>query len=268
MKTLRPPAILACLLLAGIACAQTINFSDKAGKMTLTRITSWSTRLNPGNILHFKALGHKLHGEWANLGLKVDADSIEGDAKRVGAVGTGSSLELQNATLTGGVHLVVDQKGQVVTMDCASAVIKSDGTVMNVTLEGGVIIDREAPATGEKLHATGSHGSAQVTMANGLGKATLFGPVTIDMNRKSTQATTTHVNAKAKKLDINRTADPSTIILTGDVVIQGNDPVIAGDIRASRAVILVDAKGNVIGIDADGDPGVMRFKERGKVGAA
>ena len=268
MKILKPPAFLACLLLVGAARAQTINFSDKAGKMTLTHISSWSTRLNPGNILHFKALGSKLHGEWETLGLKVDAGGIEGDAKRVGAVGNNSSLELQNATLTGGVHLVVNQKGQLVTMDCASAVIKSDGSVMNVTLEGGVTIDRDVPATGEKLHATGSRGTAQVTMANGLGKATLAGPVTIDMNRKSTQAATVHVNAKARKLDINRMADPSTIVLTGDVTIQGNDPAIAGDIRASRAVILVDAKGNVIGIDADGDPGVMRFKGRGKVGAA
>lgn len=257
MNVLKHAAVLLGLALPLGCLAQGITFTDSGGKMTLTNITSWSTRLGDAGTLHFKAAGNKLKGTWSGLGLTVNARAIEGDAKRVGG-----ALQLIRATVTGDVHMVAVRTNQTVTCDSASAVITADGDAMDVKLNGGVNLLSESSATGEITKASGADGTARIVPTLGLSAASLVGQVALDMTRK-TNAATTHVVAHSKRLDINRASDPPTMTLKGDVIVQGNDPVVAGEIRASSVVITMDAQGQPIGVDAEGDPGVMRFKQRG-----
>ncbi len=257
MKQLRLLMALACMAFVATAFGQKIKFSDKSGEMTLANIDNWSTRLTSPDTLHFRAMGNKLSGTWTNLGIAVTSRSIEGDAKRIG-----STLSLQKATLTGGVHVTVRRPKQIVDTDSSKANITSEGDQMVIHLEGGVVIDSRSLQTSETMHATGSSGNARITPTTGLGRATLRGPVAVEMTRKDVKGIT-RITSHSDRLDIDKMTDPATITLVGNVTLLGNDPVIAGDIRASRAVITLDANGQPVGMDAEGDPGVMKFKEKG-----
>lgn len=257
--------ILALVLLPICAFAQNtskIVFTDKSGEMVLDNISSISTRLTGQDMIHFRAVGHKLHGSWASLKMSLTAEAIEGDARR-----SSTGLMLQGATVSGGVHLTMNRGLQVITADSKSAVVTSSGDKMHVDMDGGVVIDSRNASAGESVHATGSTGSVTVSQANGMGNATLTDPVKVDMTRRLQGGAPAHLVARSKRLDINREASPATITLTGDVSIQGNDPALAGDLRAGKVIITLDDKGQPVGMDATGEPGVTRIKKRGRGGA-
>lgn len=257
MKHLKLPVWLLLSAAAAAARAQDLTFADKSGNMTIRHFSSWSTRLTGPDTIHFKASGKALEGQWVNDGLTIKAQTIEGDAQRVSG-----KLILKKAVATGGVHAVADKGNDHLTTDSAQATIEADGAALRLALDGGVTIDTNNPVSGSSSHTTGARANVRFEPPVGLSRATLFGPVRSDMKRRGTQGVPVTLTARCGRLEIDRRTNPSTITLIDDVRIEGSDPVLAGDIRATRAVITMDENGQPIGIDAEGEPGVARVRER------
>ncbi|MBI1756243.1 MAG: hypothetical protein HYR64_03950 [Fimbriimonas ginsengisoli] len=250
---------LAFLGATAVAFAQTrINFSDKSGNMTIRNFTSWSSRMGDKDHMHFKGAGKPLHGTWKEENVEVDCQQMEGDAQRLEG-----KFRLTHAVLTGSVKVVQIKGAQTVTSWSDTAVIDREGEVTRIELTGRSRMESQGPGKGESSSAKGDLG-ALVVGEQGLRTATLTGNVSLQMKRVGSDGQPLTLDGKCRRLDADLVSSPATLTLSGEVVLTGNNPAMAGDAHADKAVITLDADRQPVGIDLTGEPGQTRYSERGK----
>lgn len=249
--------ILIFLFAIGAAHAQNITFTDKAGKMVVRSIASWSTKLTDAKTIHFKAKGSPLSAAWPSQGLTVTANMIEGDAIR-----TDAGLVLKGAILSGKVHTVAIRAKQTITTDSETATITMEGAKTSIVLAGGVSIDSVSPEIGQTLHASATSGSLGLMDPKGLTTAMLEGEVHIKTMRRGNGIKPVTMTADCKRLDLDVSADPGLMTLTGNVKISGTEPALAGDIEASKVVITLDPNFQPTQVEATGEPGITHVRDR------
>lgn len=251
------------------------SFQDKSGNMFVKNLDAWRVERVDKATLRFTARaqsGKQLIAQWKAQGLTIEATTLKGTAK----LGAKSTMDLLSASMGGGTKTVstrpsADPQSKVPqTATILAQTADFDAAENTVTSPGALSLASHDPGTQQKFDAKGSRG--KVTLAKtGRGAvqgAVLEGPIemtlkgvreeTDEKTKKTVHAPYT-VTGKGGKLVYS--AAENTITLTGDVRISGDDPMFGGDIRASRAVITLDAKGEIASIDFDG-PGETVLKER------
>jgi lipopolysaccharide export system protein LptA len=250
------------------AAQASLVFRDKGGNMSIENYTSSSFDVKDGEYA-FVVSGKAVKGVWQTKGLVITTAKIEGTAIR-GAKG----LDLKQATMSGNVHVVVTQpstvKGsntnQTVRLTSNSATYTSSNS--NLVLLGEVRIKNTDKADARSMILTGS--SATVTLnlnakseADRVSYATVKGLVEFDLKgqRKETNSETKKVSVlpvyiKGHANLLTYSASERTLVLTGNVELDGSDPIFGSQIRGvDKAVVKLDAKWNVTHVDLTGNPG-------------
>lgn len=270
---MRIRVLLSLAVLASTALAaqdQPSRFVDKEGNMSLENVGPWQLRFPSRSTAGFRAAGFKggkLTGKWKGQGLTIVTTNLTGSA----AV-SGSSLTLKSATMEGGFTLTSTQGESVTTINGTSA--DYDAAKNEVETKSAVTINQKDNTRGTTMVAKGAGAKVNLNqMENGplkgVSELTLAGPVTMtitgqredeDPKTKKPRKLPFRLDAKGNKLVY--TASNREITLTGNVVVNGDDPVFGGDIRANRAVFVLTAAGEVESIDLDG-PGETEFRKQG-----
>ncbi|HMS56053.1 MAG TPA: hypothetical protein PKA27_11700 [Fimbriimonadaceae bacterium] len=252
------------------------SIKDAKGNMSITGIAN-ARQERKGNSLSFKAgsaEGHNLIGIWKSQGLRIESPRIDGTANLKEGVG----LELSEATMTGGVKVIAERPSSIVgakekqtaTITTPSATLDLGGN--KVTTKGSVTIVNDDPAANQKMVAKGTSGVIVLedvsTRRKAVKSATLEGPVSLDLTGQREEGEAGKPKRKIPYLVKGRAgrlvfdAVARTITLTGDVFVSSDDPVIGGDVRATKAVIELDEAGEVKAIDLSG-PGQTTYREKG-----
>ncbi len=248
--------------------AQGITFKDKAGNMELTGLSGWRAKQVDDNTIEFNGTGNPFVGKWKDQGLTLRAKTIKGTAKK-----KGNAFHLAEATLTGGIkgNIVRTENGVSRNNDftCAQAVYSADTNHLDLT--GGVTIVSTSASAPRSIRFTGPTVSATLyppeTKSNwAIKAATITGPVVVVIETVRTVKTgdktekrTVVINGRASKAVYDDVA--RTIVLSGGVHLDGDDNVVGGTVEASRAIISLSEKREVIGIELQGDPGRTTFHE-------
>lgn len=278
MKFWRVPL---CVLIACSAGARQVtresgSITDAKGNMSITGIANARQERN-GNSLSFKAAaadGKNLVGIWKSQGLRIEAPKIDGTASLKQGIG----LELSDATMSGGVKLVAERPSSVAgSKEKQTATISTPTAVFEmptsrITAKGSVTIVNSDPAASQNLTAKGSSGVITLedvtTKRKALKAATLEGPVTLDLRGVREESEQGKPKKKIPYVVTGRAgrmvfdAAARTITLTGDVFVSSDDPVLGGDVRATKAIIELDDAGEVKAIDLSG-PGQTTYREKG-----
>jgi lipopolysaccharide export system protein LptA len=199
--------------------------------------------------------------------LDVTCDKAEGDA---------TQKLLQEATLTGDVHMVITGKSsgkgtggvQKATVDGPSAHYVA--ATNNVHVTGPVVLHDDDTGISRTFHATGSSAdlrlSPQGSHGDPLRSGDLDGPVVTDINgfRKDNdnggKMTPYHIRTKSDHASFDYIA--RTLTLTGHVKVDSDDPTSLGSMVGIRnLVIQFNEDGSIAGSkgNAEEEPGVMTF---------
>lgn len=244
--------------------------------MSITGIANARQERNK-NSLTFRAAaveGKNLVGIWKSQGLRIEAPKIEGAASLKQGVG----LELSDATMSGGVKLVAERPSSVVgskekqTATITAPTATFEMPTNKITAKGNVTITNSDPAASQKLTAKGSSGvitlEDQTTKRKAIRTAVLEGPVSLDLHGVREESEDGKPKKKIPYVVTGRAgrmvfdAATRTITLKGDVFVSSDDPVLGGDVRATKAIIELDEAGEVKAIDLSG-PGQTTYREKG-----
>ena len=175
-------------------------------------------------------------------GLHITAQRVVGTA-----VPSGKETKIQKATATGGAHVVKTATTGVSTLTANQAVYQDRGNDALVTLTGSVVITSQDNAKHRSFNATGPNGTATLDpKASGKSKsslrtATLSGGVRVTMDDAKSPS---QYVATGNRLVLDNMVSPATITLTGGVTVTGK-----GTLSGERAVLRVNAKGEVVGFE-------------------
>lgn len=276
-ETLRKsPALLlsAALLAAAVAQnTQISTWSDTAGNMKIENWTSWRITKTGENTYDFKGSGSPFRGTWKEQGLMVLGKSVTGKTKKEpkGAMQLVAAevLGVQKATLT-----ETPKSGIVRTTELQSTTLQFNGETSTVTLPNPVTVISRSPAESQTLELHGS--SAKLILTPFDEKAEwpvkfgeVFGPVTMTLDtlervekkegEEPKPPKRIQVTAKASKVTFND-AD-RTIVLSGNVTLDGSDTVIGANVRCTKAVITLNAAREIVDIELTGNPGVTEMRD-------
>ncbi len=258
-----------------------IAFRDKAGNMTIRNYTGWSLDVVDANTIAFRGTGKPLMGSWTAQKLNMRANSANGTATK----NSKGVFELAVATFEGNVALDLKrqsaasetemqeihvQAGRATYTESEQKVVASGGVSVKSTDEPAKLTTTMSGPSAtiflSKLDAKGSSGvkSADVTggvkfSRTGVRKVGDGGP----SGTRKIELRSYKIQGRANRLEF-RDAE-RTITLIGDVQLNGNDVVLDGEVEANRAVIRLNASGDVVGIDLEGDPGKTTLRD-GKLG--
>jgi lipopolysaccharide export system protein LptA len=262
---------------------QRITFRDRAGDMEIRNGTSWFSQQLDENRISFGGKGRPIVAEWKKQGRYMESASIEGVASR----GAGGALSLVSATLSGGVVVRQTRQSansastipQVVKLASASAnyVAKDD----RWTLDGGVTATQTDEGARQNFTITGQAGavSLQTTGTSGpagaIREAAISGSVKLKLQSAQRAADpkdpqksvwqTRVVDGRADRIEFD--ASKRTLKLLGNVHIEGDDPVVFGELDATSATLTLDERGKPIRLELEGEPGVTHIKRRPGGGA-
>lgn len=269
---MRSKVIALALVASAFAIAQQdkpSSFKDKAGNMSLANVGPWQLRFPDRTTASFKASGFKggkLTGTWKSQGIQIVSVGLSGKAKV-----NGNQLTLESATMTGGYTMTSTKGESVSTVSGPSA--EYNAVEESVETVNPVHIVTSNAKTGSTMDAKGS--SAKVFLSKdqkgpleGVSSATMQGPIIMvltgtreEKDEKTGKVKTMPFRVDAKGSKMTYSAQARTITLTGNVVVNGDDPVFGGDIRANKAVITLTEKGEVESIDMDG-PGETVYRDK------
>lgn len=240
--------------------------------MSVTGWTSWrATKVGAAQI-EFVAKGKLITAEWRKQGLKATCTAIEGSARQEGA----SGYALNVATLSGGVKATVATFGNVTrTSRLSSESMTLRTSESKATLNGGVDFSTETPERFMRVTGTG----AQFILYT-LGQknefpvrsGTVSGPVSLAMRstEPGSDGKPQPVTAKGRADRLIFDDEARTVTLIGRVTLEGSGAAFAGDVRnASKVVLKLDDKRDVIEVEASGEPGETTIsREQGGTGGS
>lgn len=244
-------------LLASLAVAQG-TFSDDAANMRLTFSTWRATRVSD-TVTHFTVTGSPAVGTWKSQGMTMRARTIDGDLKQV----AGGKSILTKADLSGQMRTELTQldkgvrRNSVLTSDRAAFTGDEKTGTMNLT---GTVVATSALSNGMQwMQMTGTAGTFKLKIGSPqpLDSAEISGPVTLRLISKPKSnagaSETTDVTATGRKLTFNSGAQE--IELSGGVIVTGKAPTLMGKMQGERFRILLDDRGFVKEVYAEGNPG-------------
>lgn len=289
-QNLRPsPASVAALLVCvisgpglvlGAMQSRPITFKDKAGNMVVENLRSWKATLISDGKISFQGAGNPLKGTWKDQGLTVTASSIEGLAERFQLLkGTAvqdkpGAFRLKQAKISGDVVATIEQRSKsedrTTTLKCASIEYHADANTAN--LRGGVDILIKSPSNGQTFTMSGTSADLMTTPLGQtsewpLKSGTVEGPIKLRLDATVKDAAAARgtkqvvVTGTASRLTFND--ENRTMTLSGDVHLEGDDSVIGGTVDASKAVIRLNEKHEVIEVSFEGQPGRSTLRESG-----
>ncbi len=267
----------ACIAVQGVP--EKNSFQDKARNMVVRNIGGWRTeRADPKKkeLIQFfaKALPNKkLEATWKKQRILIIALSINGTMRY-----DGQTLELLSATMTGGVETTVARDSvepgakepQITKIDSPAASYEA-GTA-TLTASGGLTLTNTDKSAARSLTIRGANGTIGLTdvkaKATGIEDATINGPVTMEMtglrqekDPKTGKPIKVSYTVTGRSDKLVYSASKRTVTLTGNVIVTGDDPMLGGDLRATRAVLTLDADGELVSVDFDG-PGETVLKDK------
>ena len=251
-----------------------INLQDKAGNMEVRGGTSFIIEaIENSSKVKFIGKGNPIVAEWKKDGMLVESQNLEAIADRP-AVGR---YNVESAILQGAVHAKQKTNAQLVEIWSNDA----NYTASNETwdLNGNVRVEQSDSVKGTSSKMSGTKGTivlyarGEKTSPRGRIKtANVTGPVTFEVHSKrmvqvssnppKSELKPTVVTGKADRMDFDNVQ--GTVTLTGNVFISGDDPVVPGDMEATKATVFLDETGGVKRIELEGEPGVTRLKRPAK----
>lgn len=252
-----------------LASLQGIVFRDKAGNMSLENMKSWKGTKVDDNTMSFVGAGNPLRGQWKDQGLSLQqAIRIEGTAVRA----KGNVFRLEQASMSGSVIAVLRQQGsggeRTTTLKAESIVYTAEPSKAVIT--GGVDLKIHSPGISQTFNITGSSAVLDLVPLGEkasfpLSSGTIQGPVRfrLDGERKAAKGTSTAVVVTGNAAKLTYDDASLTMTLTGGVHLEGDDAVIGGTVDASKAVIRLNDKHEVIEVSFEGSPGKSTLRETG-----
>lgn len=257
-------AALAAVLI-GMAVVSTSGGQGKiVSKNEFIEYGSFNIKLLPDKKVRVVMLGDpRVIAKFENPRLDLNVSKFEGilfrDSKQ--------SLVVQEATFSGDVIATVTSPSAKTTSANQTAKIQSSlvnyiGSNSTFTSPGKLTIVRSDPAAGEVLTMSGNSGwlrtfSQRPAASAKLGfeAAELNGAVQfrlIDSLDENGKPQSSSIVGRADRATYDSKA--SRIVLTGNVHLEGDHPLMIGDINASKVELILDAKGEVEEIDVIGAP--------------
>jgi hypothetical protein len=259
------PLVLSALLLVGILMAAprqgTPKIEDAQGRaVEITNYTSWRAERTKNGLIRLtvRAANGKVTANWKLEGLRLEA-------KELVMLATQKDYRLISADLSGGISITsrrpstVAGETQTVDIDAPSASYTTAD--QKVEISGAFKVARTDSGTGEKMNASGSGGTVTLTprgtSKNGIQDALVRGPVIFSMvGRREEEGKKVNftLNGRGNRLTFNDAARQA--VLSGNVSLSGDDPTVAGNMTGiEKAVITLDAAGEIDSIDMEGNPG-------------
>jgi lipopolysaccharide export system protein LptA len=259
------PLVLSALLLVGILMAAprqgTPKIEDAQGRaVEITNYTSWRAERTKNGLIRLtvRAANGRVTANWKLEGLRLEA-------KELVMLATQKDYRLISADLSGGISITsrrpstVAGETQTVDIDAPSASYTTAD--QKVEISGAFKVARTDSGTGEKMNASGSGGTVTLTprgtTKNGIQDALVRGPVIFSMvGRREEEGKKVNftLNGRGNRLTFNDAARQA--VLSGNVSLSGDDPTVAGNMTGiEKAVITLDAAGEIDSIDMEGNPG-------------
>lgn len=276
--------VAACGLAAcALAMQQRITFRDRAGDMEIRNGSSWFSQQLDEERISFGGKGRPIIAEWKKQGRYMEAASIEGVVVR----GAGGALSLESATLSGGIVVrqtrpsanSVSSVPQIVKLTSASATYAAKEDLW--TLRGGVSATQTDEGARQSFSITGQTGSVAFRASGAAGPAGAIREASISdsvklklqsarqtpdpKDPKKTIWQTRTVDGRADRIEYDSAA--RTLKLIGNVHLEGDDPVILGELSAVSATLTLDERGKPVKLELEGDPGVTRIRRKPGGGA-
>lgn len=243
--------------------AKRILLVDKESNVEIVGYSGFNIKYLGKGRSSVTATGKPLVVNWTTQEMNLKTSRFVGTV----AQGEGRSLELESATLTG-VDMLLKRASAAAGSTAKQELVMTgeSGTYTASTstlkLLGGIKIERKDPAAEQSMTLTGASATI-ILYPNPLPKGArsamksgeVAGPVRIEVNSvrvEEGKKLASKIVATGNRLDLS---DPdSTMTLTGNVRITGNDPALMGDVTANKVTMKFDAKGNLEEIDAVGEP--------------
>jgi hypothetical protein len=243
-------AILAAAMTTALALPQGLSYSSATGNIEVHGSGGRVIQDLKAGVWRFDVTGQgsKVHAVIRDEGLEFFADRVQGvavpDPKKPG------SMNLKNATASGGVRVIKTATGTRTEMTGAVAKFAGSGKGGTLNLGGPVKLTNFSSANSQNLAASGS--SAIATLAAGgkkdlpLKTATLLGPVVIDASERNSKGGVDTVHVTGSRLDIDNTVKPAKLKLTGGVRMTSPQ---YGHFTGSQIVMTVNERGEVVSVD-------------------
>lgn len=255
----------ACIAIAAILSAQTANRGNKE----FYQFQSFNAKLVGEGKVRLTVVGSPLKADLRSQRISFTAAKFVGDV-----VQKKGAMEIVVADITGNVSMTAERPSsqkasegnQTVRFDTQS--VHFDGPAQVATFPGQVTLNRVDKPAAESLTVTASSGSATLYPTGESGRSALkslrfAGPVTLKAVSSATEdgkAVTHVVHGRADRLDYDDAAGKLT--LTGRVAIEGDHPLIFGNITATRVVLTLGPTGEIDEIDIVGDPAVTNLDRK------
>lgn len=263
------------LLAPAVVVGQTASIND-----IFAQYRDINARLIGGGKIRLVVTGNPMKATFGLQKMRIAAAKFEGVVSR-SAQGPAT---LHSAAISGKAHWEIDrpsanrQSTQLQTMILDTETASYDGATQVVRATQTVDFRREDPAAGETMAIRAASGdvtllgpNAPSTSRIGARHMEFRGPVTmtmkgpviedgkpaLDANGRPIVGT---VNGRADRLEYRD--ETGKFILTGNVRIDGNHPLLFGNIDASKVEILMDAAGRIVEIDVIGSPAVTEITRR------
>lgn len=264
MKTLIAP------LLASALVTQSGTFADDQNNMRLT-FRQWNVQQTSANQIQFRVSGAPATGSWRSQGLQLGAQSIDGKANR----GKTGGYVLQEADLKGNVRVTLLRKEVVegttlersTVLTSNEASFRGDAQSGTLNLSGTLTVTSALPNQRQWMQLTGTGGSFDIDLTPGTARPVrsgeVRGPVTLRMisRRRNAAGQTEETDVTASGRSLRLAQNGQQILLTGDVRVSGKGAAILGQMQADKIEILLDDKGFVTQINAEGAPGTAQIRE-------
>lgn len=259
---LRTISILSCVAAVIWAGAQRptgqgVVFRDKKQNMVLSRLKSWKiTKADTGYT--FLGSGSPFEARWNSQGLVFTATRVEGVAKD-----SASGLRLESATFDGPVTTVINNtvKGTSRTTTLSSTSLNFSGGFANPKLDLNGKTKVVSVSGGDTLSIVGN--SADVALAPfepkpefPILRSTFRGNCEIIFKRNGSVS----MNAVCNLLVFDD--KESTVTLTGNVKLEGENDAFFGEAFAERAVITLNSSRKPVNVEMTGEPGRSSLGER------
>lgn len=260
--------------------ARTYPITDKAGNMALREVRSHAFEDHGDGTVTFTVRGTPVLGQWKPQRLRASAETLT----VLAAKGAKGALELTQADAVGkAAEFTIERdsdgevKTGVQTMRLVSPHLRYVVAQERVTLDAPVKANGDDPGAKRSWNLDGQAGVATLYPAEPkradsfpLRKMTLEGPVRFSFRsvrkvKRTKDGVTTeaeqpaHYQGKANRLVFDD--DAKTVVLSGNVTLETDEYELAGGDGAERAILRLDAKRNVVGVEMTGEPGVSTIRK-------
>jgi lipopolysaccharide export system protein LptA len=262
------------VILAASLIAQTgkiATWSDNVGNMTVENWTSWRIKKVGDTTYTFKGIGNPFKGIWKKQGLTVRGKSVEGTVEK----DEKGAMQLMDATIDAVVDATLTETPEpgverTTVLHCQKIVF--DGEKSTATLTGGVEVISKSPSESQTLEIKGSKATLDLVPFNEksdwpIKSGEISGPVTMRLDtlerdkKGKEKPKKIVVTGKASRIVFNDAA--RTVTLYGAVELDGSDTVIGSNVTATKAVITLDEKREIVDVELSGDPGKSTLRDGG-----